>query len=226
MALNKVTYIARTTPVSSQNLNDIQDEIINNTVPKDTGGEFNGLVAIDQKDGTTSTQGWSQLKLGNAVPSGTNGNSAGFIRVYGTNQYKVDIYVEEDALTAHRNLKLPNNSGVVALTSDLSTVYTDRVSLYSGYTATSNLIRKTTSNIVEISLYATSATNFSKGSWVTIGLVPPSFCPVTSVYKMCVDNTNGYPVETRITPAGELAVWFPTSAPNCTIIAVFVMYMV
>lgn len=28
MALNKVTYIARTTPVSSQNLNDIQDAVI------------------------------------------------------------------------------------------------------------------------------------------------------------------------------------------------------
>lgn len=52
MALNKVTYIARTTPVSSQNLNDIQDEIINK------------CVTVDAKTFTTAQKKQARSNIG------------------------------------------------------------------------------------------------------------------------------------------------------------------
>lgn len=52
MALNKVTYIARTTPVSSQNLNDIQDEIINK------------CVTVDAKTFTTAQKQQARANIG------------------------------------------------------------------------------------------------------------------------------------------------------------------
>lgn len=196
------------------------------TMMLSSGGTFDGLVSIDQADGTTSTQGWSQLRLGNDKSTGTAGNSAGFIRFYGTNQYKVDLYVKEGALTAHRNVFLPDASGTIALTSDIDSVQTTSLALDSGYTANSNRIRKIGSKIVEIHLYVASATNITKGSWVRIGVVPSGYRPESSVYNMCIDNTNGLPLETRVTSSGDLSVWAPASNPDFTLFAADFMYTV
>lgn len=96
----------------------------------------------------------------------------------------------------------------------------------SGYTATSNRIRLIGGNIAEIHLYVESPTSFTKGSWVKIGNVPPGYIPSSTVYKMCLDNTNGYAIETRINPSGELSIWAPTSHPNFTLFAADILYTV
>lgn len=116
MALNKVTYIARTTPVSSQNLNDIQDEIINNTVPKDTGGTFRGNVTIDRANGTTSANGTSSIFLGNNTPTGTAGNSYGRVQIYGKGASYGVLLAQN--VTGNRELQFPDASGTIALESN------------------------------------------------------------------------------------------------------------
>lgn len=69
------------------------------------------------KDGTTSTVGTAELTLGNSTASGTAGNKQGTLKIYGSTAYAHTI---QGAPTAARTLTLPNNSGTIALTSDLS----------------------------------------------------------------------------------------------------------
>ena len=134
MALNKVTYIARTTPVSSQNLNDIQDEIINNMVPK-TGGTFTGNVAVIKSNTTTeSTQ--SLITVGNNIPSGTAGATYGGIKLFCDDSHYVFLRPANGNFSANQQIMFPNADGTVALTKDY--LYSGQVSLLSGksYTIT------------------------------------------------------------------------------------------
>ena len=117
MALTKVTYTDDVTVIEAQNLNDIQDEIITqeaNKMPK-SGGTFAGTINIDQADGTTSVQGWSELRLGNNKATGTAGNSAGNLQIYGRTTYKTEIIPSSSSPTANRVLYLPDASGTIAL---------------------------------------------------------------------------------------------------------------
>lgn len=119
MALNKVTYTDDVTAIEAQNLNDIQDEIINNTVPKDTGGTFKGDVTVD-KNRTGTNLGISVLTLGNDIPNGTAGNSYGVVRLYG----KTDQYTNLSAgdSTATRGISLPDASGTIMLNDNPSSI--------------------------------------------------------------------------------------------------------
>lgn len=64
--------------------------------------------------GTTSTQGETYLAIGNATASGSNGNSRGRIRMYGTSSGYIDLY--PTASTSNYTIALPAASGTVALT--------------------------------------------------------------------------------------------------------------
>ena len=57
-------------------------DIPSDFVPASTGGTFEGDVIIDEKDGTTTTEGKSILTLGNNIPEGTDENSTGAIRLF------------------------------------------------------------------------------------------------------------------------------------------------
>ena len=67
--------------------------------------------------GSKSAVGKAQLVLGNATASGTANNKQGSIVVYGSTAYAHTI---QGAPTAARTLTLPNATGTLALTSDLS----------------------------------------------------------------------------------------------------------
>lgn len=67
-----------------------------------------------------STQGHTQLRLGNETAISSNGGKEGQIRLYGTTAtYYVDL--KGGAPSANRTITFPNATGTVALTSDIPT---------------------------------------------------------------------------------------------------------
>ena len=69
--------------------------------------------------GTTTTVGISQIILGNNTSSGTDGNSKGQITLYGDKTYYARIE-PTSGLTGNRTYTLPDKSGTVAMTSDIT----------------------------------------------------------------------------------------------------------
>lgn len=96
----------------------VTDDIPTDFVSKSSGGTFSGNVRIDRANGTTSSTGSSDLIVGNDTPSGTAGNSRGYVTIYGTSGYYGRLKTNE--LTAYRNYDLPDKNGTVAMTSDIS----------------------------------------------------------------------------------------------------------
>ena len=75
----------------------------------------NGEFRLGLLEGTTSTDGYAQLVLGNGIASGTAGNKYGKISLYSSSAYAVQIIPAN--VTGTRTITLPNASGTVALTS-------------------------------------------------------------------------------------------------------------
>ena len=109
--------------------------------------------------GTTSVQGETYLVLGNSTASGSNGNSRGRLRLYGTSSGYIDLYAT--ASTSNYSISLPAKSGVAVVTS--SNAY--------GTTQVGSIIAMTTStngarNIFK--LYPDSDTANNYGDILTI----------------------------------------------------------
>lgn len=73
------------------------------------------------KNGTANTVGRNILATGNSIASGTEGNKRGEIWFFGENTKRVNLMTS--ALTADREVYLPNKDGTVALTSDVPSTY-------------------------------------------------------------------------------------------------------
>ena len=82
-------------------------------VSKSSGGTFNGNVIVDRATGTTSATGSSAIQIGNNKPAGTQGNSRGYVELYGAGSYYARL--RAGALSAQRYIDLPDESGTVAL---------------------------------------------------------------------------------------------------------------
>ena len=87
-------------------------------MPK-AGGTFTGNVTVDRANGTTSTTGTSYLIAGNNKSGSTAGNSQGWLRLYSEAGGYADVRAA-DSTAGPRNIMLPNATGTVALTSNLS----------------------------------------------------------------------------------------------------------
>lgn len=74
-----------------------------------------------QTTGTASIVGKAQLDVGNSTKTGTAGNARGIVRIYGTGAYYHQI--QGDA-TSNRTLTLPNKTGTLATTDDVTSVAT------------------------------------------------------------------------------------------------------
>ena len=112
--MNKVVYTDDVTVIGAQNLNEIQDAVID-TVPKSTGGTFDGDITVDKADGTSSTQGWSSVSIGNNKATGTTENSAGDLQIYGRTAYKTEFISPPSSPTANRVITIPDASGMLTL---------------------------------------------------------------------------------------------------------------
>lgn len=75
------------------------------------------------RNGTTSAEGIAQLTLGNSTASGTAGNKPGSLNLYGSGAYAG--LLKAGNLTAARTYTLPNDSGTIALTNDIPSMYSD-----------------------------------------------------------------------------------------------------
>jgi hypothetical protein len=84
-----------------------------------TGDTMSGTLYIE-KLGTSQSQEFSRLYLGNNIPYGTSENSTGFLRLYAKGSGRVDIFDKEGIVTGNRILQVPDKSGTIALTSDVS----------------------------------------------------------------------------------------------------------
>ena len=89
-------------------------------------------LKIDRATGTTSTTGTSEIVIGNNIASGTDGNTRGYVTLYGTSAYYGRI--QAGALTASRTFTLPDKTGTIATTDDVATKVTK-----AGDTMTGNL---------------------------------------------------------------------------------------
>lgn len=90
-------------------------EAIDSKVNK-SGDTMNGNLTIDRQDGTTSTDGYSGIILGNNIPSGTEGNSYGAISIYGTNNRRVVLTAGTPS--THRSIEFPDKAGTLATEAD------------------------------------------------------------------------------------------------------------
>ena len=92
-------------------------------VPASTGGTFEGDVIIDEADGTTSVVGQSKIVLGNSTLQTADENSKGVVRLYSRGSKYVDICAPDgSAINDNYELNVPDKSGTIATTSDVSAV--------------------------------------------------------------------------------------------------------
>ena len=70
-------------------------------------------------EGTTDVSGIGILTVGNATPSGTEGNAKGFVRLYGEGSAYTQLTSGNNG-TVNNGLILPATGGTLALTSDLT----------------------------------------------------------------------------------------------------------
>lgn len=115
------------------------------------------------RNGTASAEGIAQLTLGNATASGTEGNKPGTINLYGTTAYAG--LIKTGALTASRTYTLPDKTGTVALTSDITG---------GNYTATSPISIDSSNDISHEDSGVTAGT-YDGGAAKNTGFYIPSF---------------------------------------------------
>ena len=82
-----------------------------------TGDTMSGNLIVDVQNGTVSTDGTSDIVVGNNIPSGTNKNSRGRIQLFGILSFKTILRAYDS--TADRTINFPDSDGTVALTSDI-----------------------------------------------------------------------------------------------------------
>lgn len=83
--------------------------------------EMNGRngKAADAQAGTAAVLGETTIYVGNGTASGSDGNSRGNIRIYGTDNRYVRLTAQDTMINNYRS-QLPSKSGILGLTSDIA----------------------------------------------------------------------------------------------------------
>lgn len=120
----------------------------------------NGEFRLGLLEGTTSTDGYAQLVLGNGIASGTAGNKYGKITLYSSSAYAVQIIPAN--VTGTRTLTLPNASGTVALTSHTHSYIptSSAATLFSG-TAAASITMTSMSGYTRLVVFCKNTSNSS-----------------------------------------------------------------
>ena len=88
-----------------------------------TTSKHASLVAYTTSN--NGTDGYTELRLGNATATSSTGGKAGTIRLYGTNATYYTTLKAGAVASSNKTITFPNASGTVALTSDIPTVPTN-----------------------------------------------------------------------------------------------------
>ena len=125
------------------------------------GGTINGRLFVDEQDGTTSSAGNSSIVIGNALSTGTDKNSRGRVTIYSNNDKAARLWTSNNMET-NKDIYLPDATGTLALTSDLTNMAHIEKYMLSG-TSISFHVPKTNALIVVvrniIGIYAKLSTN-------------------------------------------------------------------
>lgn len=98
----------------------LRDSTLSYNGASDTTIDYSDSMRFRFSKGTTSTPGVSALFLGNGTNAGTNGNQYGYIAMYPQNGNYMAYILPVSTLTASRTLYLPNKSGTLATTDDIT----------------------------------------------------------------------------------------------------------
>lgn len=167
------------TNVEVANVSDVIGDKVNKA-----GDTMSGVLTIDAANGTTSAVGTSRLNIGNTTPSGTAGNSTGFLFLYGNgNRY---ARLSASGVTSNRNIELPDKAGTVALTSDFGWGNAVVVNLNSG---TATYQKHALLGLKRVTINSSSQPSTST---ILTGKIPSDYIPVISTLGTFYDN-NGNP---------------------------------
>lgn len=79
---------------------------------------MNDSIGFRTREGTQSSFGVAELRLGNSIAVGTGGNKMGAITMYGIGNNSTTLAMSRDSIDSDISLYLPAESGTLALTSD------------------------------------------------------------------------------------------------------------
>ena len=119
----------------------MQGRNIIDAVSKANGGTFGGYIHVDAQNGTPSTLGGSEVSIGNAIPTGTEGNSRGYLALYSPQTYWTALY-SADTQTENRHIRLPDESGT--LMTNQGGTFNGNVNIVKTNTGTGEAISKLT----------------------------------------------------------------------------------
>lgn len=80
---------------------------------------YYGWFVVDKVHSGTSSSS-AGITIGNSTEDGTAGSTYGIIRLYGKGEYSAQIAASTNTLTADRTLQMPDQSGTIAITSDIT----------------------------------------------------------------------------------------------------------
>lgn len=152
---------------------------------KEVDNKFSTNQTIDKKDGTASSIGNSILILGNSTPSGTDKNSRGCVSIFGNSSFFTELRANNS--TANRTIQLPDASGTIALTSDLTPISLASATSEYGTIAVSDIKQMGNLVVGNIRIAVTQgATSLINVATVPINVGGLAHVPVTAVYGSIV----------------------------------------
>ena len=180
---------------------------------------YYGWFVVDKVHSGTSSSS-AGITIGNSTEDGTAGSTYGIIRLYGKGEYSAQIAALTNTLTADRTLQMPDQSGTIAITSDITSAINALDGSITGsagsgktltaFSQTNGVVSATFGNISitksQVSDFPTLATVATSGSYNDLSNKPT----ITDENVKQTATTSGYnyPIlfsQTNITAGDEAA---------------------
>jgi hypothetical protein len=208
----------------------------------------NNDFSFNMSNGTNATgnTGHAEIVLGNHTPSGTAGNKNGILTLYSTGSYYGSL--NTGTLTAVRTYTLPDDSGTLALTSDLDSylplsggTMTGAIAYNNATTRLQTLKNLTIDNVgTSATYFLTITTSWGKGGYTSVAnaktvlgmgtLASRSYVEITSITTVttgkkytCTANTNTYKTFMVIFSYGStyMTQWFTVTGSTAAYYPIF-----
>ena len=130
-----------------------------------------GEGIVVSKNHTSSTSALSHITVGNDIADGTAGSSYGGLILYGKSNMSVALQATA-AASSHKIIELPNKSGTLALTSDITSVVDGTYTPTSSYPVSGTPRIKVNNKIVFFTATLSALSGTASG-WKKIGEITP-----------------------------------------------------